>query len=140
MKKDIRPRSRRPSRFHPAFGLAAILSVLPATVHAQETAKQADSFVDSIGINIKLNYTDTPYGNFPMVEQVLQQAGIRHVRGGVDPNSSNGTGQQEIAGLNKLYTDYGIKTDAIFAPIENPNNLFGKPAYPGADRCGLKLH
>lgn len=48
-----------------------------------ETAKQADSFVDSAGINTHLTYTDTPYSyEFPQVLAALQNLHVRHIRDG----------------------------------------------------------
>ncbi len=47
-------------------------------------ASSADSFVDSIGTNVHLDYTNTPYyTNYAMIKSRLVQLGIRHVRGGL---------------------------------------------------------
>jgi len=78
---------------------------------AQETAKPSDSFVNSVGINVKLRYTDTPYANFSNVEQALLWGGIRHIRGGCSPNSPDGP--LEISEENTL-ASLGIKSDIIF--------------------------
>ncbi|NAZ83252.1 hypothetical protein GTR02_15640 [Kineococcus sp. R8] len=55
---------------------AAQADVLP------QQAQAADSFVDSIGVATHLTYTGTPYMNYPLVKQRLQESGIRHLRDG----------------------------------------------------------
>lgn len=47
------------------------------------TAKQADKFVDSIGVNTHVHYNDTAYNNFDdIVKPKLIESGIRHTREG----------------------------------------------------------
>lgn len=43
-------------------------------------ARPADDFVDSIGVNTHVNYTDTAYGDFELVKSKLEDLGIRHIR------------------------------------------------------------
>lgn len=66
-------------------GLALIIatSCLQVCLAHAETAHSADAFVDSIGLNIHLHDGNTPYGNFPAVENALRELGIRHVRDGL---------------------------------------------------------
>ena len=45
-----------------------------------EQAISADSFVDSIGVVTHLGYNNTPYNNYALIKQKLQEAGIRHIR------------------------------------------------------------
>ena len=78
------------------------LSVAHAT---PETAIPADAFVDSFGVNIKLSYTDTPYGDFAKVKQTLLDSGMRHVR--TDP--------KEVAKLNELAAS-GIRFTCLMQP------------------------
>ena len=52
---------------------------------ASETATPAAAFVDSFGVNVKLDYLDTPYGDFARVKQVLVESGLRNVR--TDPKN-----------------------------------------------------
>jgi hypothetical protein len=48
-------------------------------------AKSADQFVESVGVNVHLDYTDTEYNNFEeIVVPSLQYLGVRHVRTGID--------------------------------------------------------
>lgn len=47
-------------------------------------AVSADQFVDSVGINLHLAYTNTPYyTNFPLILSSLQALRVRHVRDGL---------------------------------------------------------
>src|SRR6202521_402282 len=45
-----------------------------------ETAKPADSLVDSIGVNIHMTYSTTAYGDVTAVKKMLSKLGVRHVR------------------------------------------------------------
>jgi hypothetical protein len=46
-------------------------------------AMRAADFVDSIGVNVHLGYTDTPYWDFELVKSRLVELGVRHVRDGL---------------------------------------------------------
>ncbi len=84
------PRNVRIAR--PALALAAISALLmlaPGTAGAATQAREADSVVESIGVNTHLGYTDTPYNNFSTVRQRLQELGIRYIRDGVSLNRSD---------------------------------------------------
>ncbi|HSH31552.1 MAG TPA: PA14 domain-containing protein, partial [Candidatus Saccharimonadales bacterium] len=53
---------------------------LPVT----ETAKPADSFARSFGVNTHLEFTNTPYyTNYPAIRQALQELGVSYVRTGL---------------------------------------------------------
>jgi hypothetical protein len=59
-------------------GIVVIAVVSP---HNQvEMARSADAFVSSVGVNVHLHYTGTPYGDFPEVERALKGLGVRHIR------------------------------------------------------------
>lgn len=80
----------------------------PASSSPGELARSADSFVDSIGVNIHLTYEDTVYGKFSnIVKPRLQELGVRHVRDG---------GHNEDDYINKLQqlSTVGIKSILIF--------------------------
>ncbi len=66
-----------------AAGALALLTV-PGSALA-ETARPADSFVDSVGVNVHMSYNDTPYGDQARVADRLAELGVRHVRDGVVP-------------------------------------------------------
>src|SRR5207249_1529944 len=81
-----------------AAAILAALTALPTTLvigtaspaaaaPAPTAARQADSFVDSIGVATHLTYGDQVYGNTPMVMTRLKEAGIRHIRDGWGPGS-----------------------------------------------------
>ncbi len=46
------------------------------------SARRADDFVNSIGVNVHLGYTDTPYGDHRRIEDKLRELGVRYVRDG----------------------------------------------------------
>lgn len=72
-------------------------------------AHSADSFVDSLGVNTHLTYTDTAYGKFNnLIKPKLRELGVRHIRDGGfnDPTFFN-----KIKDLNR----YGIKTLLTFS-------------------------
>ena len=64
----------------PAFLSIVLLAVVARDRPSPLRAVQADSFVESVGINIRLHYNDTPYGNYPAVRAALMELRIRHVR------------------------------------------------------------
>jgi hypothetical protein len=76
-----------------AIGLALAASALVAlglapAGAAAANARQADRFVDSIGVAVHLGYEGTPYvEDFPLIEQRLGELGIRHVRTGYYPGA-----------------------------------------------------
>jgi PASTA domain len=89
-----------------------------APAGAATTAKTADSFVESIGVNIHSEYTDTPYYNqFETVKERLEELGVRHVRDHLKPAPP---GQHEA--LNEL-AQIGVKSTLILG--EPSNGLSG---------------
>jgi hypothetical protein len=97
---------------------------------AQEPAKSADGFVDSIGVN-------THYGNAifvgsnayadPAIDQKLVDLGVRHIR----DHSYNDTG---VARVGELYKDHGIRATLILgettrSPADLVNLMKANPAY-----------
>lgn len=82
-----------------------------------ETAKSADSFIDSIGIATHLRYTDTSYARYSdVVEPRLRELGIRHIRdGGNDPVLFDK--------LNRL-AQFGIRSTLVMDPRDGvtPSN------------------
>ena len=96
----------------------------------REPAKSADSFVDSIGVNTHLRYTDTSYGKFSeVVEPRLKELGIRHIRDG-------GNNQELFTKICQLAAD-GIRTDLVMDPRDNstPDNVVQQiqQALPGVE-------
>ncbi|MDJ0633637.1 MAG: hypothetical protein QNJ34_10665 [Xenococcaceae cyanobacterium MO_188.B29] len=77
----------------------------------RELARSADSFIDSLGIVIKLHYTDTAYSRYDdLIKPRLQELGIRHVREEGRPKHPH-----IQAKLNDLAT-IGIKSTLIMDP------------------------
>src|SRR3954471_19334335 len=77
--------ARAARRRMPCFSLCAALVVLAVTPRAAsaETARSADAFVDSVGVNTHVIYDDTAYRDFPTVRARLQELGVRHIRDGI---------------------------------------------------------
>ncbi|HMV50398.1 MAG TPA: hypothetical protein PKD31_21840, partial [Blastocatellia bacterium] len=54
-----------------------------AQIFALERARQADEFLDSIGVNVHLHYNDTAYKEYErIIKPRLRESGIRHLRDG----------------------------------------------------------
>jgi hypothetical protein len=52
--------------------------------------KSANSFVDSIGVNTHVDYTDTAYGQYEtLLKPSLTYLGVRHIRDGIDDGGPN---------------------------------------------------
>jgi hypothetical protein len=45
-------------------------------------ARPAEKFVDSMGINVHMESTQTPYVNYPFINRSLRALGMRHFRDG----------------------------------------------------------
>ena len=87
-----------------------LFSVWP-TAWAQIEPYPADAFVESIGVNVHLGYTDRVYyTKFPELKARLEELGIRHVRDGADAFLGK---SRVVDRINELYTDLGIRTTFI---------------------------
>ena len=108
------------SRLSAACILAAALSG-----HARgETvqAAPADSFVESIGINVHLNWAGTIWQSAAATwRRRLGETGIRYVR--------TGTANTSFArdNFNILYTDYGIRANILLQPLKSDGSLNTAP-------------
>ena len=72
-------------------------------------AKSADSFVDSVGVNVHLTYGGTPYERFEdLIKPKLKELGIRHIRDGAYQESDF------LHKVKSLAAD-GIKATLIFS-------------------------
>jgi hypothetical protein len=88
----------------------------------------ADSVVDSIGVNIHLHFGDTVYGNFPLIESLLKNLGVRHTRDGLIDTTWKPYYDRHVA-LGKL----GIRGIFITNPAESDAVLVNWPKrVPGA--------
>lgn len=107
-----------------AMGVAAVLACTP--VAAQQTAA-ADAFVDSVGVNVHLHYTDTPYfDRFSTLRDRLIDLGVRHVRDGVVDQAL----QQYYERFASL-AEAGIKGTFITAPNQSTEVWASFPARVG---------
>lgn len=72
--------------------VAATIAVLPLALIAggcgasDTPPPDPAAFVETIGVNVHLYYTNTAYANFAMVQRRLAELGVRHVRDGFDPD------------------------------------------------------
>ena len=108
-----------------AVVLAALMS-LPAA--ATENAREADSFVDSIGVDTHLNYPDTAYNNYTnIVKPMLNNLGVRHIRDGLTTSDVNYStyiaelgdlATNSVYPLNTNFTSYCVKSSLIVSPTD----------------------
>ena len=110
--------------------LASLLltTVLPARkAHADlEAARSAASFVDTIGVNIHLTYTNTVYGNYDnLIKPKLQELGIHHVRDGFPAGNGDATYENKLKDLasNGIYANLiadprGLTTAQVSAALQ----------------------
>jgi hypothetical protein len=115
-----------------------LLLLSPLTmVHGQTI--QSDLFADSVGINIHLHYTQTPYyTNFPMIRDSLVELGVRHERDGFIDNAEqlyydhhNELGRLGIKGMfttlasqdYPILQSWPLRVSDSFEAYENPNEL-----------------
>jgi hypothetical protein len=58
--------------------------------NTKNQAQSANAFVDSIGVNTHVNYTDTAYGQYEtLLKPSLTYLGVRHIRDGIDDDGPN---------------------------------------------------
>jgi hypothetical protein len=88
-----------------------------------EMAQSAQAFVASVGVNVHLTYTDTPYGDFPSVERALTGLGVRHIRDGL----LAGPPDNYYEHLNELGR-LGIKGIFVTNPKESDSTMTAFPA------------
>ena len=98
-----------------APGLPNVQSASFTIVAAQpsEQAAEADSLVDSIGVQTHVSYVNTAYGQWAQVLSALETLGVRHIRDGLPVSSTFVSNFQQMAAA-------GIKCTCGFAL---PNSL-----------------
>jgi hypothetical protein len=118
---QIRPASRILRRSLRAGLLALATAVLATTPAAasERTARSADSFVDSIGVNTHTFFNDTAYySEFPTVKQKLAELGIRHIREDLVPDRPD-----QYERLNEL-AGIGVRSTLIMGdPDDGPEEV-----------------
>ena len=93
------------------------VTVIDPTVGEQ--ALQADSFVDSIGVNTHLTYTDTPYWSaWPTIFNKLKSLGVRHIRDGYYNWASTSPfyAEHQTLAASGIGTDYVFSIDSTTTP------------------------
>jgi hypothetical protein len=60
----------------------AVFLLLPSKFHAQVTAS-ADSFIDSVGVNVHLASQESAYGDLPRIRDAIRKLGVKHIRDGL---------------------------------------------------------
>lgn len=87
-----------------------------------ETAGSADAFVNSIGSNAHLSYTDRPYYTAfsTVVLPRLRELGMRHLRINAPVLPDDRWMRQVYDNANTLYHELGITYDIIVAPLSRP--------------------
>lgn len=90
-----------------------------------ETAKSADSFVDTIGVNTHLTWLDSVYSNYEgIIKPRLLEAGIRTIR-----DTGDAAVDPVYTGKVKDLAASGIHLNAIFSPGTDVNALI-KTLFP----------
>lgn len=93
-------------------GSATQLMVDAQEPFRRETARPADTFVESIGVNVHLSYCDTAYSNYTgVIKPRLLEAGIRHIRDGC-PSQNHTEFQDRLNDLGRS----GVKSLLICSP------------------------
>jgi hypothetical protein len=107
--------------------LAAAMNCQP-TKGFCETPVGAGSIADSVGVNIHLHYGNTIYGNFPLIQALLADLGVRHTRDGLADTNWPEYYRRHIA-LGQM----GIKCLFITSPTQSSALLTSWPSrVPGA--------
>lgn len=95
-------------------------------------ARDAERFVDSMGINVHMAYTSSPYGHYMEVNERLKSLGMRHFRDEINDTESPfveelkkiGTFGYTLCGLIEGGNDYPplgsrLEADAVVPMIQN---------------------
>ena len=107
-----RPAPKQP----PPAKRRAVTPPSPVPTPGDHHALPAQTFVDSIGVNVHMGYTDTAYADVAAVRAALRELGVRHVRDGIAVRRPD-----EYRALNALGRD-GIRADLI---LGDPKGRFG---------------
>jgi hypothetical protein len=106
-----------------AAGLAdtAIVTVIPDPLTMSgEVAAAADSFVQSVGVNIHLSYANI-YSNFGLVKSMLAELGVKHVRDGGQAYDDPALMTRIHGRMKDLNLTLGIKANYIADAFGDPS-------------------
>jgi hypothetical protein len=87
------------------------------TRRGAELAGRADNFVDSVGVNVHLQYNWTLYDNFTAVQTLLTGLGVRHIRDGISPGWTN------LCSEFSQLASHGIRGDFIVGSWMSPTDV-----------------
>ncbi len=105
-----------------ALTLVTLLNLNQPSLAGEEFARRSGDFVDTLGINIHLNYEDTSYRRYRnLIKPRLIELGVHHVRDGVPAYALRA--QAKMRDLAKV----GIKTLLIVDPKHFRNVLDSIP-------------
>lgn len=94
------------------------------------SARSADDFVNSIGVNIHLGYWDTPYGGGyeSIIKPRLLELGVRHAR---DAGTvvSDDAWMRSVYGRMQELAAAGIRFDLIMQPAQGVTDFTALPAW-----------
>jgi hypothetical protein len=91
---------------------AAAVGAAPAGA-AAVPARPADSFVESVGVNVHLGYTETPYAREAAIRDKLLDLGVRYVRDGISQ------GRPDVYRRLRELAQHGIRANLIVGdPLE----------------------
>ena len=115
------------------FGLASALiwtgSLLATSCSATPTVSRTSDFLDSIGVNTHVEYTDSRYANMAQVIHTLQYVGITHVRDGALWHGNQGQASYGVLART------GVKFDLFFnrnLPVQIAEVQHFVATYPGS--------
>lgn len=115
-----------------------LLLILHSSAARSERPRAAETVADSVGVNVHLHYHDTVYGDFPLVQRLLVQLGVKHVRDGLldtkwQPYYERFTqlGEDGIKGTfiagpgtsSAVLTDWPSRVGKAFESFEAPNEF-----------------
>ena len=104
--------------------LLVLLGFSPRTISAQTSipALPAKTFLDSMGVNVHMEYTDSQYANVGNVSHELEYLGITHVRDAI-PSPSNWLPHgQGLAAIHTL-ANLGVRFDIFVNVTDLPTDL-----------------
>lgn len=104
----------------PSFETAPLTGAMPVTSFA---ARQADEFLQTIGVNVHMSYLQSPYGKSwsSVVKPKIVALGIRHVRDLAIVHPDDGW-MRLVYGRMKELAPYKIKFTLMMRPAEGSNN------------------
>ncbi|HVI09356.1 MAG TPA: hypothetical protein VND65_13795 [Candidatus Binatia bacterium] len=86
------------------FGSEVVLLTAGAVGQITLSARSAEQFVDSMGINVHMEYAGTPYSDYPAINGQLRALGMKHIR-----DEINDTDPEFVRELLKIGTlGYGV--------------------------------